>query len=723
MKQPNKDKKIKVSSEDNDFITNWYKTRKTILGNDGKPTNLPKIPLNFNPEIIEQNFSNSGTLGEYNPATKQIGVSPNYKNIPGILSHETNHFVLDQYKRPDFRNIVAAPIEKIINEDTENKVKDLGDYGNYLLDPDEVHSRLMQFRQNNKFKPDEIIDAKRLKDSNNRELFKLDMFDDNQMLDLLNKTVQLDNTESSKVQTAKYGGTINSKKMRKNKKTNLPKYEFGTYVDNPSTDLAQNQINLEKAKLKASKNPWVQGLDIFGNLAMQVGTSMMNKGMSNGEGADGKGVAGFLAGNSGTIQSGLNTSQTFANSGGFAFGGNVPGSKVEVEGEEVGQTPNGDVMQFSGPSHEAGGIPIALPEGTEIYSKRIKVDGVSMADRKKKRESKSLSLESLLEKNHTDTLLKNSLSRTKQNNELEEVNDNKIQQLVKMLMEGNGDAEQHAYGTPVGPGKRNNEFSTDIDGFSPYNPNVDMAYRVNEDMQTIGGSPMSTAPLDFNAIKADGKKGSGSTLDDLIGGVTAGDAMGIFGNLYQAFAPARETQKNRAGDTPNINAFKDYGKDGLDVLDESKGYVNQVRDAKLKDLELSRNAAIKSSRNGARGINTSRALNLATDANINNAKSDTYSQFAQEMLGILGQEAGMKNQQDQVVMGGEQGRDLADRQDRDNFFTQTAADKAAIGEGLSKTGGNLNDIKQRKVIENLINQLSAYGITVNSSGKLSNKKK
>jgi len=86
------------------------------------------------------------------------------------------------------------------------------------------------------------------------------------------------------------------------------------------------------------------------------------------------------------------------------------------------------------------------------------------------------------------------------------------------------------------------------------------------------------------------------------------------------------------------------------------------------------------------------------------------------MMSIMAQKAQMENQQDQVVMQGEQNRDLADRQDRDNFFTQMAQDIATKGQGLQETGYDINKIKERNVIDNLLKQLSKYGISVDSSG-------
>lgn len=49
--------------------------------------------------------------------------------------------------------------------------------------------------------------------------------------------------------------------------------------------------------------------------------------------------------------------------------------------------PNGKSFTAQGPSHENGGIPIELPVGTRVYSKRIKKDGKTMAERKQRRDA------------------------------------------------------------------------------------------------------------------------------------------------------------------------------------------------------------------------------------------------------------------------------------------------------------------------------------------------
>ena len=123
--------------------------------------------------------------------------------------------------------------------------------------------------------------------------------------------------------------------------------------------------------------------------------------------------------------------------------------------------------------------------------------------------------------------------------------------------------------------------------------------------------------------------------------------------------------------------------------------MDQVRDNKLQDLELSRQGTIARNNNSTRSLNTLRALNLATDSSANNTKTEIYNQFAQAMQTILSQEAQMKNEQDKVVMQGEYMKDIADRQDRDKFFSNLAQDISTMGTGLQQTGKHLNTVKTR----------------------------
>lgn len=53
----------------------------------------------------------------------------------------------------------------------------------------------------------------------------------------------------------------------------------------------------------------------------------------------------------------------------YGYGGVTP---AEVEGEENVQLPNGFGVQFDGPLHQNGGIPTMLPEGSKVFSDRLK---------------------------------------------------------------------------------------------------------------------------------------------------------------------------------------------------------------------------------------------------------------------------------------------------------------------------------------------------------------
>src|SRR5690606_1317424 len=64
------------------------------------------------------------------------------------------------------------------------------------------------------------------------------------------------------------------------------------------------------------------------------------------------------------------------------------GTAIEVEGEEIIQTPDGQMQKMQGPSHEQGGIDMNVPEGTKIYSDRLELEGKTMQQRKLNREKR-----------------------------------------------------------------------------------------------------------------------------------------------------------------------------------------------------------------------------------------------------------------------------------------------------------------------------------------------
>lgn len=554
---------------------------------------------------------------------------------------------------------------------------------------------------------------------------------------------------------------MNKKKSNKN----LPKYLFGTKVsdedllsdylyqrqmkksnnpgtiEHPGTALAQNNIAMARAEQEAANNPWSIGLDIFGSLALQTGTSMMNQGITNGQGVS---ESGFDWGS--LLKNGIGS--LGASSQVLAYGGDVLNNiPVEVEGDEVGETPYGELLKFFGPSHENGGIDVALPEGTDMYSKRIKVNGTSMADRKMKREKHQMKIESMLDDNSTDSLLKDTLSRTKSNNEMQDNKDMNIQEMIKLLLSNSQKEDSNLVdindkqkfqggGTVFGDFLRKIFGGKDKESELQYDENgiLDLSnVTFKSDNASLDAGMLDIEPVqgitdfsyDDKILPGEKQVESKNIFNDLLGefgDATLGDMIGLFGDATSTFGPMKNTLANRAGDTPNINAFKEFGKDGLESIDKAKGLVKGIADENLQDIELARASNVKRNRNSARGVNTQRALDVASTLGANNSATDVYSNLASQLMQLIGQEAQMENQQDQVVMSGEQQRDLADRQDRDNFFSQMAEDISTKGQGLQQIGKDINDIRERQMMMELLNQLSKYGVTFDNKGKLQNPK-
>lgn len=519
--------------------------------------------------------------------------------------------------------------------------------------------------------------------------------------------------------------------MKKKKKT---KYSLGTgkngvvrhYIESPSETLAENDIAMAKAKQKAMNNGWGQGLDILGGMALNYGTSMMTSNIGVGEEAafggliDTNKMNNFADKNAGGLASTLNMLPMFAEL--MAMGGKVKGVPVEVEGKEVGETPDGQIIDFKGPSHENGGIDINLPEGTEIFSKRIKVGGKTMAERKLAREKKTNTLEKLLGKSENDIVLKNSLKRTKINNSKEEEKDQKLQDMIsnmKQLTEfayGTGKEGVQSFdggGTVMGNLLRNifggnkKDYKDGLLNFSDLKFDSDNASNSSGTADTTLTQGVNDFTYGDTMSFAEGNnKPSLPGENGNIPNFSLGDITGLAGTLYSAFAPMSNTQANRAGDTPNINAFEDFGNDALDRIDDAKGYIGSQKDEALKDLETSRTRTTQNNRKSARGVNTMRALDLATDVNANNAQADIYDNFSKQMMQLLGTQAGFENQQDSAVMQGEQNRDLADRQDRDNYFSQMAEDISTKGQGIQQIGKMLNENKSNTAAEKAVNDSS-----------------
>ncbi|MGL6064449.1 MAG: hypothetical protein ACRC0V_06690, partial [Fusobacteriaceae bacterium] len=222
---------------------------------------------------------------------------------------------------------------------------------------------------------------------------------------------------------------------------------------------------------------------------------------------------------------------------------------------------------------------------------------------------------------------------------------------------------------------------------------LDIQTFINQTKEAINGKPK----LGW------GEENLGKGLKSVFSGITAGDLLAGYGGISSTLDAEKNIYQNRAGDLPNINAYKNYGKDSLKTLEGSKDYLTTLKNEQLRNLELSKNSLSKRNRNSARGINTLRALDITGEASARDAEASIYANNASQMINNLNQKANMEGRRDEIVMRGEEGKNLADTMDRDNFYTQLGENIRNKGDMFQKIGAVLNNKQRNKLIEKLIN--------------------
>lgn len=456
------------------------------------------------------------------------------------------------------------------------------------------------------------------------------------------------------------------------------KYAYGTlynnYIDQPSEVFAKNNINMAQAKSAAASNPFALTLDILGGALTQYG--MSQGGLKDIEGMIGKNNLPALDGIDFENPDMMDQSPLMAALGTTS---GTPGGKAEVEGGEAFELPNGKVGVFEGPDHSEGGIDVNLPQGVEIYSKRLKKGGKTHADIAKAYQRRISKLEKRLEASPTDTVVKNTLERENKKWEREK-NDLIERQTIATERKQKG---------------------------------LEMKYGTTR-KKYVGGTSFLDRLLQPKS--EDDPLNEDMSLDTKFG-----DLVGIAGTIGAGLSPLLNTLKARATDTPNINAFENFGADALGAIADAQGLSETIRTNESIDNDLSRNAAIRRGRNSASSINTARSSDLAVGAAADRTQRQIDNRATSTELSLLQQKAGLENQQDQVVMGGEAARDLADRQDKGAFDTAKGQDLASLFTAVQQVGKMTNESEKQKMLFELQKSLSRYGLMVNNKGEVVNK--
>lgn len=246
----------------------------------------------------------------------------------------------------------------------------------------------------------------------------------------------------------------------KNKMNPRKKYANGTstqgvgpnnYIQTPNEVLNDYNIMLAKADLEVANNKLVPIVSMVGGL-LQQGLSIAGK-------------SGAAAPTDGAVNPAINTEAinsfdftkgsqgaTLGTGQVAAMGMNNVEEDVEVEGGEMYETPQGEVGEFKGPSHEEGGIPLEVgqdvEEGTKVYSDRLKIGKETLAERKEKRERQIANLEKIASEPLVDSAVKNATKRKMEAIQREEMADLEFQEQVNN-MQAMADNVIKAFGTGV----------------------------------------------------------------------------------------------------------------------------------------------------------------------------------------------------------------------------------------------------------------------------------
>lgn len=417
--------------------------------------------------------------------------------------------------------------------------------------------------------------------------------------------------------------------------------------------------------------------------------------------------------------------------------GGTSGDIIEVEGDEVLETPSGTITQVQGPSHENGGVDVAVPDGTRIYSDRLKIGNKTMQQRKLARERAVSRLQKLVDKNPTDKILKSSLERTIATTQIEDSQDMEIQEVADDIYNygtfamGGRKGKMYAFGGETDPyiSYLQNLYGMNTTATPPFLPGGREPLGIDLPSANIPNLGATGPTISDEIATAAGNRGGGQIPGDAgttvpaasvnrAGRLSLGDYIGLAGNAFNAIAPLVNTEANAAASKPNVNRFLGFGNDALEDNSQAQNIASGLRTSALTDISTAAQGARNRNRNSASSISTLRALDAVTDIGTQRATVSANDAFANQMIGLMGQRSELENIQDRMEMTGEATRDMEDKADIDNYYSNKAQNLVNLGTNVQGIGRALNTAKSNRVDARLLGQLSQYGLEIDDDGNL-----
>ena len=521
-------------------------------------------------------------------------------------------------------------------------------------------------------------------------------------------------------------------------------------IKSPDETLDENRLRWARAAAEAKNDKMVQLMQGVADVASLIGA----------------GAASYKSGNTQGLAS------TIGNVGShYGTGGHVP---VEVEGQEMYETPLGEVGTFEGPSHEEGGVQVTLPAGSKVYSRRVQEQGESMAQRKRAREIRLQKAEKELERRPADPVAKKTLKRIQEINAEEDARDMEVQSLLHETTHRvengyrTGGVVPGSYLARMPKPKFGLESPYEYQAGDEYLPELPedrarLHYRLQSMSQDaamkkgfMNGSP--TMPMTHDSRFANrlaiasnpALGGNGEKYMDVLrsqpgksaralaqedrrrrmreqsadeqakAGVRStpigvGDVVKAIGNVHALNELQRNQAEYEASQTPFKNQYAQYGNDALSTIDAQKAFVQQQLDSQLLRLRLQSNASKERLRNTAGSVNTLRALDIANEEQYQQAVAQAHEQAQKQMQAIHQQEAALLNDRDAKRMAGEDDRDLNQREQEAQNFKNRDRNIRSDGKVIENIGSMINNAQNNDASQGLLNHRSKHGIQASAS--------
>lgn len=409
----------------------------------------------------------------------------------------------------------------------------------------------------------------------------------------------------------------------------------------------------------------------------------------------------------------------------YALGGKAMGIPIEAEGGEGIAIPGLPLGEIKGPKHEQGGVKLEVPPETKIYSDRLKINGKTAKERKEIRERKLERIRKNIERSIYNDLERKTSLRSIAQIEAEEEMDTNIQNIATILHNASNRSEEDLgerkkFATGGVPSRYPNNYTYNVPGYLHFNAPepITSPYEVKGIADKF---PKITNIPNIQDKMADTSKDD--PVYDL-GELTLGDAIGLTGTAIGAISPLFTTLNNRDATPPNQNHFLGFGQDALDDNERAMDIISENRGRAMSTINSYANAMQSRNRAASQGINTMRAMDIATQLGVNRAYNEMEAGNNSQIASLLSERGRIEMMQDNAEMKGASMAAEADRMDMDNFYTNLSENLVNLGSGLGEIARNLNIKQHDKEAMAALSLLNKYGMTVgrNKSGKFVFKK-